>query len=147
MNVDVRDELPAPPDVVFGFLADRFTWPSWSGHDRFELIQPGDTDPQGVGAIGHLHKGRKFMREQIVEYRPGRRVSYTLLSGLPLKDYRADIDIEPNASGGTTIRWRSTGKAPLLSGWLYSRALTVFIKRAIAGLRTRVSSPTASTTA
>ena len=137
-EVDVRDTLPADPDVVFGFLADRTTWPTWSGHDRFELLQPGATEPQGVGAIGLLHKGRKVMREEIVEVRPGRRVSYSLLAGLPLKDYRADVDLEPSGSG-TAVRWHSTFKAPPGTGWLYRYALTVFIKRSLAGLRTRIA--------
>jgi hypothetical protein len=36
-------------------------------------------------------------REEIVELIPDRRLSYVLLSGYPFRDYRADVDLEPQA--------------------------------------------------
>lgn len=137
-EVDVRRTVPAPPPVVFRYLADRTTWPTWSGHDRFELLQPGATERQGVGAIGLLYSGRNVMREEIVELQPDRRVSYALLEGMPLRDYRADVDLEP-AGAGTAVRWHSRFEAPFGTGWLYRLVLTLFITRALRGLSARVA--------
>jgi hypothetical protein len=34
--------------------------------------------------------------------------AYELLSGLPIRDYRAGVTLAPAAEGGTAIRWRSS---------------------------------------
>jgi hypothetical protein len=70
----------------------------------------------------------------VVEVVPGRRFSYALLSGLPLRGYRANVDLTP-ADGGTTIHWRSsfTPKVPG-TGWIFRWALGTFIQRCVDGL-------------
>jgi hypothetical protein len=45
--------------------------------------------------------------EEIVELVSARRFSYRLLSGLAIRGYRADIDLEPTEEG-TVIRWHSS---------------------------------------
>ena len=65
---------------------------------------------------------------------PGRRLSYVLLSGLPLRNYRADVDLTP-MDGGTAIRWHSKfGAARPGTGWLYRWALGRFIRQTVHGL-------------
>jgi Polyketide cyclase / dehydrase and lipid transport len=97
----------APADVVYAMLRDGSTWPRWSSIDAFELERPAADEPEGVGAVRVFRTGKYTMREQIVELRPERRFSYALLSGLPIRGYRADVDLEPNGDG-TTISWRSS---------------------------------------
>ena len=53
--------------------------------------------PNGVGAIRRFERGRFTTRERVTEFAPDRRLSYRLLSGLPLRDYEAHIDLEPGA--------------------------------------------------
>jgi hypothetical protein len=67
---------------------------------------------------------------------------YELLAGLPLRGYRADIDLTP-ADGGTVIHWRSrfTAKVPG-TGWLYRWALGRFIQRCADGLATHAATLT-----
>jgi len=64
-----------------------------------------------------------------------------LLSGLPLRDYRADVDLTPT-DGGTDIRWHSTfhPKVPG-TGWIYRRALTRFIGDMVRGLAAATAAP------
>ncbi len=52
------------------------------------------------------------LREEIVERVPERRLSYMLLSGLAIRDYRADVDLRPTADG-TEIRWHTTFRSKL----------------------------------
>ncbi|GAB3980315.1 SRPBCC family protein [Plantactinospora veratri] len=88
----------------------------------------------GVGAIRIFRTGWLTSRERVVERVPDRRFSYELLSGLPLRDYRADVDLTPER-GGTSIRWHSTFAARVPgTGWLYRRALHRFIGQVAAGL-------------
>jgi hypothetical protein len=60
-----------------------------------------------------------------------------LLSGLAIRNYRADADLEPGGNG-TRIQWHSSfdPKVPG-TGWLYRRQLGSFIRRLVEGLARR----------
>ena len=65
---------------------------------------------------------------------PPRRLEYELVSGLPIRDYRAEVTLTPSA-GGTEIRWHSRFNAKLPgSGGLARRALQRFIEQTAEGL-------------
>ena len=133
-EIDKRAWSAASPETVYGLLADGSTWPAWSGIDSFELCAAGDDGGESLNAIRAFHTGRTTSVEQLVELVPGRRLSYVLLKGLPLADYRADVDLTPQ-DGGTAIRWHSTfvAKRPG-TGWLYRLALGRFIGKGVRGL-------------
>src|SRR5690606_13150303 len=115
------------------------TWPTWSGHDAAELVERGEGDGDGVGAVRVLHRGRTRSRERIVELVPERRLGYVLLSGLPLRDYRANVDLTPER-GGTKIRWSSDFSAKVPgTGPLYRWALDRFMATAAASLAARAA--------
>ena len=129
----------ASPVVVFGLLADGSTWPEWSPIGSFELLERGDGVPEGVGAVRVFRTGRVCSRERVVTAEPNQTFGYELISGLPLRDYRAVVELRESGSG-TTIHWRSTffAKAPGL-GWLYQRQLGRFIGRLVNGLAERAA--------
>jgi len=133
-KIDVTARTDADPATVHALLVDGATWPVWSPLGSFALERPGPDGSESVGAIRVFRTGRTVSREEIVEIVPGRRFSYALLSGLPLRGYRADIDLTPDGSG-TVITWRSrfTGKVPG-TGWLFRLALGRFIQRCADGL-------------
>ena len=64
----------------------------------------------------------------------GRRLTYVLLSGLAVRDYRAEIHLSPSAAG-TNIRWHTTfrSKMPGL-GPLYRWALGKATRQFVDGL-------------
>ena len=133
-DIDEREWSAATPETVYALLADGATWPEWSGIDSFELRQEGDTGGESLNAVRVFRTGRVTSIERLVELVPARRLSYILLSGLPLRDYRADIDLLPG-DGGTLIRWHSTFVARRPgTGWLYRQALGKFIRRTVRGL-------------
>jgi hypothetical protein len=139
-HIEVTKHSTASPDAVFALLADGNTWPSWSPIESFELERAGDPPPEGVGAIRVLRRGRTTGRDQIVEVAPGRRLGYVSLSGLPVRDYRAHVDLEPD-SDGTTIRWQASF-APKVpgTGWLLERGLRRFLDECTAGLAAQAAS-------
>src|SRR4051794_38127103 len=124
----------ADPATVYALLRDGATWPAWSPIDSFELERPGADEPEGIGAVRRFKNGRVTGRDTIVELVPDRRLSYTHVSSLPVRDYRGDVDLEPVA-GGTEIRWVSTF-APKVpgTGALLRRALDGFIAGMTNGL-------------
>ena len=123
-EIDVTVHSKAGPGTVFALLEDAGTWPVWSPIGSYR--------PEGNLRV--FRTGRTVSREEVVEQVPGRRLGYRLLSGLPLNDYRADVDLTPSA-GGTDIRWHSTftGKVPG-TAWFYRLVLGRFIRRCAEGL-------------
>jgi hypothetical protein len=137
-EIDVREVSSADIDTVYAVLANSAGWPDWGTMDSFELAKPDADGGQGVGCE-RVYRTRRFgrtyaVRERIVELVPGRRLSYTLVAGLALRDYRADIDLAPHA-GGTAIHWHTTFVAKVPgTGSIYHRALDRFTRAQAKGL-------------
>jgi uncharacterized protein YndB with AHSA1/START domain len=120
------------PASVYRFLSDSATWPDWTPIERCEITIP---ESSGQPEERTFSTGRITVRERVVEKVPARRLVYTLLDGLPLKDYRAVIELSPTARGGTHITWHTTFEPKVLgTGWLYRRALDKATARFVEGL-------------
>jgi uncharacterized protein YndB with AHSA1/START domain len=133
-TISARGRSAASPAAVYAALRDGTTWPEWTTIDSFELERPGQGEPEGLGAIRlWCTKGRK-LREEIVELVPERRFSYTVLSGLAIKGYRADVDLTPTG-GGCDIHWHSSFRAKVPGfGGVYRRALQKATEGFVEGL-------------
>jgi uncharacterized protein YndB with AHSA1/START domain len=124
----------AGPEAVFALLVDGATWPTWSPLGSFELLEPGDGTPEGVGALRRFTTRGLKSTERVVTVRPNQEFSYTLLKGMPLRDYQATVTLTP-VDGGTRIDWHSTFSAKIpLTGPIYRISLGRFIGRVVAGL-------------
>ncbi|MFC9969315.1 SRPBCC family protein [Spirillospora sp. NPDC127200] len=118
------------PEVVFRHLAVAEAWNEWGSFPtRARREKAGDERPNGVGAIRRIPPAR----EQVVEYDPPHRYAYIALAGLPLRDYRAEVTLEPQGLG-TGIRWKGSFE-PLIPGtgglarFVMSRMLDSFARR------------------
>jgi Polyketide cyclase / dehydrase and lipid transport len=133
-HIEVTSHSAATPDAVFALLVDGSTWPRWSPIESFELERAGDPPPEGPGAIREFRRGRTVGRDLVVEVVAGRRFGYVSLSGLPVRDYRARVDLEP-AGGGTDVHWQASF-APKVpgTGWLLARGLRRFLAACAAGV-------------
>jgi uncharacterized protein YndB with AHSA1/START domain len=139
-HIQVTQHSAAAPATVFALLAHGNTWPRWSPIEAFELERTGDPPPEGVGAIRVFRRGRTMGRDEIVEVVPDRRLSYRSLSGLPVRDYQAHVDLEPDGDG-TTIRWEASFSPKLPgTGRLLERGLRRFLYECAAGLAAHAAS-------
>ncbi|MDQ2699742.1 MAG: SRPBCC family protein [Actinomycetota bacterium] len=103
-------------------LDDSASWPRWTPIESYRRIEPPGVD--GLGEVRSFRTGQVRVREVIVERVPGRRLAYALIEGLAVRDYRAEIDLEPSA-GGCEVRWHTTFRPRFPgTGWIYRRALT-----------------------
>lgn len=144
---DFTVHAAAPTAVVFDVLADAPRWHEWAGFSvaTSEWEREGDPPPGGVGAIRRLGRAPMYGREQIVEYDEPVHLAYTILSGIPVRGYRADIDLL-EADGGTTIRWSGAfePKVPgtgTLLGLLLGRVVLGYARAAAAEAERRVATP------
>ena len=105
-KIDARARSKASRERVWDVLADVPRWSDWGPWTSTELAREGDPPPGGMGAVRALKRFPMTLREEIVVYEPPERMAYTLLSGLPLRDYRAEVTLSADGDG-TEIHWRS----------------------------------------
>jgi uncharacterized protein YndB with AHSA1/START domain len=141
-------QCAAPPDAIFAVLADATGWKDWAGKAIVvsEWEREGDPAPGGVGAVRKLGRWPMLTLERITEYEPPHHLGYTIVSGVPVRGYHADIDFVPDGHHGTTIRWGGafepkipgTGTALEL---LLGRTVLGFARAAAAEAEKRVRQP------
>ena len=109
----------AAPGAVFSLLKNSDTWPQWSMFKSAELEQPGQDEPYGVGSIRVFSTSVTRAREQVVELIADRQLSYVLLSGLPFRNYRADVRLTSPGGSGTRIDWTASFQCRYGTGWFW----------------------------
>lgn len=105
LELDAEARSSAPPERIWALLADVTTWPQWADFDEAK-VESG----AGVGEVRAFRRGRTRTRERVTDFDPPRRLGYDFLSGLPIRDYHADVTLTPDGDG-THIRWHSTFRA------------------------------------
>jgi uncharacterized protein YndB with AHSA1/START domain len=97
----------APPSTLFRMETDGATWSTWAKPlvMSSKWAREGSPAPAGVGAIREIGAWPVFVREETVEYEPDRRHVYKMVGRSPVKDYRAEATFNPNADGGTDLKW------------------------------------------
>jgi hypothetical protein len=137
-SFEVVARSPASAAAVFETLADIPGWQEWGRPfvPRSIRERDGAPEPNGVGAIRKAGAAGFWVHEEIVEFIPPARLSYILAGPLPLRRYRATVELEPDVGGGTLIRWRGRFEPTLPgTGPLLTRAL----RGVIAGLAKRLA--------
>ncbi len=119
----------APVDTVWPLLSEAHRWRDWSFLSRTGLEREGAPDPDGVGAVRRFSRFGVGSREEVVAWDPPNHLAYRILSGFPVRNYRADITLEPHGTG-TRIDWSGTydGKWPG-TGWLLGALVPVMMQR------------------
>jgi uncharacterized protein YndB with AHSA1/START domain len=126
----------APRERVWALLADTASWADWAPFETAAVATPGPEQPEGVGMVRHLGRGRgRVTVERISVFEPPERFGYELVSGVPVRDYNALVTLAEEPGGGTVISWRSTfhGKFPVPAA-LVRWALARFIRDTVEGL-------------
>ncbi|RDI55319.1 SRPBCC family protein [Nocardia mexicana] len=123
----------ASVDVVWGLLIDGRSWPQWSSgldelvEERSSGIDPGGRDD--IGAVRAFRSGRVVTGERLTELVDNRRMAYEDAFNFALKDYRAVVELEPSAAGGTTITWHGAWRLRPGTGWIMPFVLPRVMQR------------------
>ena len=107
--------VAASPSTVFEVLSDHRGYSAISPIRSSTIEREGDPAPNGVGAIRVLKTLGPPIREEVVEYVPGERFAYKLLSGAPLRDHVGTVTLTERTDG-TEVSYRidTTPTIPLI---------------------------------
>jgi uncharacterized protein YndB with AHSA1/START domain len=114
-SFELESRFDAPADIVWDVLTDHRAYQEWGAVKSASLETNGFPDVNGVGAVRRLADGPFVIREKVLEFEPKTRFVYTVLSGPPVRDYRATVTLDPRGDA-TVVRWRVAfrGKLPLV---------------------------------
>jgi hypothetical protein len=133
-KISVYATTATPAHVLFRLLKDPVTWTSWSPMDESGPIDPATDDPNGVGSTRMFRNGQVRGIDRVVELIPARRFGYEHLQGLPLRDYRGNVDLEPTPDG-TRIHWHVSFRPKVAgTGWFWRIGLRRFLQQMADGL-------------
>ena len=128
-SVQAQGTTKASPGAVWALVSDVTKYPEWgpwdsSGHEG--------SPERGVGEVRVLHRGRTTTVEKVLESEKHRRLVYTVVSGVPARNYRAEVGLAPVPSG-TEVTWSATWDRTV-GGWFVQRALCRFYPQMMAQL-------------
>ncbi|MBX6765566.1 MAG: SRPBCC family protein [Actinomadura rubrobrunea] len=102
-EIEVTATCTASREAVFKHLSVAEAWNEWARlPTRARRESEGAEVPNGVGAVRRIPP----VREKVVVHDPPRHYAYVGVSGLPLRDYRSDVTLEPHGVY-TLVRWRA----------------------------------------
>lgn len=136
-------QVDAPPEVVFDVLTDHRRYAEMTPLRKSELEREGEAEVDGVGAIRVLKAVGPAIREEVVAYeRPG-RFSYTVLSGMPVRDHLGTVSLEPS-DGGTRVTYalKAIPTVPLAGGLVMlviKQAVTQLLNGVVAAAESRAA--------
>jgi len=108
LQVAAEGTTRAGAQIVWSLVSDANTYPKW-GPWNDGGYRPPSIGPSRQGSVQWFRYGRLTTSvEEILEVQEPRRFVYKVLSGLPVKNYRAEVTLTPTPSGGTSIRWAAT---------------------------------------
>jgi len=123
-------EIAAPPETVFEVLTDHRRYAEMTQLRRSELEREGVPAPNGVGAIRKLTVVGPPMREEVIAFEAPSRFSYTVLSGLPVRDHVGTVELAAEGDGTRMVyAVRTQPTLPLVGG-----VVVAVIRQAIKGL-------------
>jgi len=123
-------EIAAPPETVFEVLTDHRRYSELTPLRKSELEREGEPAPNGNGAIRKLTAVGPPMREEVIAYEAPSRFSYTVLSGLPVRDHVGTVELAADGSGTKMVyAVRTQPTLPIVGG-----VVVAVVKQAIKGL-------------
>ena len=107
VHVEAEGMAQAAPEAVWELVANAGTYSEWGPWSASGYENLGDQAPDAAGVIRWMRYGRTTTVEKVLESERARRLVYTVVRGIPVRNYRAEITLSPQGEG-TYIRWAAS---------------------------------------
>jgi len=121
LHVEAEATAKASPQTVWALVSDATKYPYWGPWSDGHYERAGEESPGGVGAVQVLRSAERYLGrhttsvEKILEFEEDRHLAYTVIRGIPVRNYRADVILTGGWRTGTTrcgAGWPGGGSAP-----------------------------------
>ena len=139
MQIELTQQVAAPPERVIALYTDHVGWTKWAGVKEVVLRQTGNPPPNGLGAIRVIRARGMAIEEEVTAFDPPHRMTYRLVAGAPIRDHEGIVRFEPDGAG-TRVTWRVTFR-PLIpgTGWLLRAVLERSLRDVLSALAVHAS--------
>ena len=146
LHVEAEGVARATPEAVWELVSNASRYCEWGPWSASGYDSPGDEAADGTGAIRWMRYGRTTTVERVLEAEKARRLVYTVIKGIPVRNYRAEITLRPLGEG-THVHW-SADWDRTLGGRIVHRKLSTLYPEVVGRLidaadRTAADSPDA----
>jgi uncharacterized protein YndB with AHSA1/START domain len=111
-------------EAVFEALSDHAGYEHYAGVKSSVLVETGERDKNGTGAVRHVQVGLMEFHERITDFERPTRIGYRIMksSPLPIRHERGGITLTPEG-GSTRVVWESVGRVdiPVLGGLILDK--------------------------
>ena len=125
LHVEAHGVTRAAPQVVWELVADAGRYSQWGPWSASGYENLGDQAPDGAGVIRWMRYGRTTTVEKVLVSDRGRRLAYTVVKGIPVRNYRAEVTLSPQGAG-TRIRWSASWDRTFPGRLVHRRLRTLY---------------------
>ena len=125
LRVEAEGVAQAAPEVVWELVANADSYQKWGPWNASGYQSPADQAGDGAGVIRWMRYGRTTTVEKVLESEPPRRLVYTVVKGIPVRNYRAEVTLRPQGEG-THIRWTASWDPTLLGRFVHRTLRTLY---------------------
>jgi uncharacterized protein YndB with AHSA1/START domain len=125
LRVQAEGTTSADVETVWSLVADANSYPQW-GPWNDGGYRPAGAGPSREGSIQWFRYGRRTVSvEEVLEVDQPRRLVYRVVSGLPVRNYHAEVTLIPTP-GGTTIHWAATWDNTMLGRIVHRKLQQIY---------------------
>jgi uncharacterized protein YndB with AHSA1/START domain len=134
-KIEVQRRFAVSPQELWDVYTDHERWSEWAGFSQSWLEVEGGTHRNGTGAVRGFRSGGISVYEEVREFDPPRRMTYSVVrGGPPFENHLGEVLLEPDGRGSRlTWRCRFDSRVPGL-GWPLRLLVGRVFRRALDGL-------------
>jgi uncharacterized protein YndB with AHSA1/START domain len=132
LRVEAQGSAAASPEAVWALVSNAASYAEWGAWDGSGDRELGGKASGDAGTTRWMRYHNTTTVEQVLEADSGRRLAYTVVSGIPVRNYRAEVTLTPTERG-TDIRWTAEWDQTLM-GRIVHRTLRSFYPQMMAHL-------------
>ena len=123
-NIHVERIIEKDINAVFDVLSEVDGYSKFRGVKTAKLLEPGETEKYGLGALRHVDSGGVQFDERITSFERPTRLDYKIerSSPLPFRHELGSISLS-EVAGGTKVVWVSKGRVniPILGRLFFDK--------------------------